>query len=326
MKIAIFHNQPVPPRDYGGTERVCAWLCQGLVEAGHEVVLLAPDSRAWSEISKSIRFESWKLGENSLEELRAGLARVPGVELLHSMVPLPESFEASLAVPVVTTIHGNGQPGEKFGPWSVFVSQDHARRHGHQRFVWNGLDPAEFELGSEEGRSGMVFLAKTSWRVKNLSGAARLCALAGVPLAIAGGDRPWSVRLEALFRPGWHWHGKVAGLEKARILASARGFLFPVKWPEPFGLVVAEALLSGTPVLATPMGSLPELVTSEVGCLLPLRGPEDEAAWLELIRDVATGERRFSAEACREHAIQYFHYRVMTARYLEIYRERLSSS
>lgn len=328
MKVAVFHNQPVPPRDYGGTERVCAWLCQGLIEAGHEVVLLSPDSRRWNTASSSIRFESWAKTEDTLIALRRRLSQVQGLELLHSMVPLPEEFERSIGVPVVTTIHGNGRPGEKFGPWSVFVSKDHARRHGHERYVWNGLDPSEFDPSlweSEASRQGMTFLAKTSWRVKNLAGAARLCARAGVALSIAGGDRPLRIRLEAFLRKGWRWHGRVAGAEKARILSSSRGFLFPVRWPEPFGLVVAEALFSGTPVLATPMGSLPELLTPEVGVLQALESSQDEAAWVEIIQAVSRGERRFSPEACRAYALQHFHYRVMTERYLRVYRERLSS-
>jgi glycosyltransferase involved in cell wall biosynthesis len=332
MKVVVFHNQPVPPLDYGGTERVCAWLCQGLLELGHSVTLLAPESgpgaRAmgspgWQKALGGIRVLSWTRGEDSLERLKALIP--PDAEVLHSMVPLPEDLERELVhargVPVVTTIHGNGKPGERFSDWAVFVSRDHARRHGSARFVWNGLDPAEFTFRPRGGRNGFAFLSKTSWKVKNLRGAMRVCARAGVPLSIAGGDRPLGLRLETLLRPGWRWLGRVAGDAKAEHLASARALVFPVLWPEPFGLVVAEALFSGTPVLATPVGSLPELVPASVGKLIQWQGDRaSESDWVELLREVQGGRMGWEPEACLEHATRHFHYRSMTESYLEIYQ------
>lgn len=329
MKVALFHHQPVPPRDYGGTERVCAWLAQGLVEAGHEVTLLSPEANPeesysvrWQKLSGAMDRRHWDPQKNSLEQLKR---RIPdGVDVLHSMVPLPRDFEQRLGVPVLTTIHGNGKPGEIFSPGAVFVSQDHARRHGRDLYVWNGLDPDEFVLG-RGARSGFAFLAKTSWGVKNLKGAARICARAGVALTVAGGRRPWRIRLEALFRSRWKWMGRVSGQRKARLLAEARALLFPVLWPEPFGLVVAEALFSGTPVLATPQGSLPELLGEPggltVGRLLEW-GPskESEQRWAELLCDVDSGKWSADPEACRDYALRHFHYLKMTESYVDLYR------
>jgi glycosyltransferase involved in cell wall biosynthesis len=326
MKIAVFHNQPVPPRDYGGTERVCAWLCQGLVEQGHAVTLLAPGSRA-SDVGgplAGVRVLGWRREEDAIERL---LSLIPDEsEVLHSMVPLAPAVERELAkraaIPVLTTIHGNGKPGEVFPEWSVFVSRDHAKRHGSERFVWNGLDPAEFTFNPSSLRSGFAFLSKTSWKVKNLEGAVRMCARAGVPLRIAGGNRPIAARLESWLRPGWSWLGKVAGAVKAAHLAEAKALVFPVLWPEPFGLVVAEALFSGTPVLATPSGSLPELLPASVGRLIDW---QDQKAWLETLRQVNEGGLGWLPEACREHALEHFHYRRMTQAYVDLYRARISA-
>jgi glycosyltransferase involved in cell wall biosynthesis len=184
--------------------------------------------------------------------------------------------------------------------------------------VWNGLDPEEFIFDPKRERQSFAFLSKTSWKVKNLKGAARLCSRAGVPLSIAGGDRPWGVRAQAWFKSGWSWEGKVSGPKKAEFLASAKALVFPVLWPEPFGLVVAEALFSGTPVLATPMGSLAELVSPEVGSLIPI---EEEARWVALLRDLDQQRVGYDPEVCRAHALKHFHYRAMTSSYLELYRQ-----
>jgi glycosyltransferase involved in cell wall biosynthesis len=328
MKIALFHNQPVPPKHYGGTERVCAWLCQGLVEHGHEVTLLAPGvsnrpdpsfSKGWGRTLGALEVRTWDPRLNSEQQLRQLLPSK--VDLLHSMVALPGAVEAALGLPILTTIHGNGRPGEKFSKTSVFVSRDHASRHGSQTFVWNGLDPEEFPFDPKAQREGLAFLAKTSWRVKNLRGAARICAKAGVPLSIAGGERPLAVRVEAALRRGWRWRGAVSGAEKARHLAGARALVFPVLWPEPFGLVVAEALFCGTPVLGTPLGSLSELIPESVGRLLEW---SDQEQWVQLVAETGSGRLAWDPSVCRAHAMEHFHYRQMTQSYVKLY-ERLRS-
>jgi glycosyltransferase involved in cell wall biosynthesis len=317
MRVAIFHNQPVPPKHYGGTERVAAWLCKGLLEWGHQVTLFAPDSGGdfSQRVLAGVTILSWSSRQNALESFSRALARQK-VDVVHSMVPFPVEFERKLGLPVVTTIHGNGKPGESFSDRAVFVSADHSKRHGRATYVWNGLDPDEFHHSSSF-RRGFGFLGKTSWSVKNLKGAASVCAAAGVSLRIAGGARPWNIRAQAFFKRGWEWLGPVSGERKALHLARVRALLFPVLWPEPFGLVVAEALFSGTPVIATPMGSLPELVPSSVGVLIPWA---DQEAWVETLQQVDQGSRFWDEEVCRSYANKNFHYRSMTERYLELYR------
>lgn len=292
------------------------WLCKGLVALGHEVTLLAP---AGSIPAPGVKWREIRPERGFLEELRRHLP--PGCEILHSMVPLACEQEALLQLPVLTTIHGNGKPGETFSKGAVFVSADHARRHGSRAFVHNGIDPSEFAVALPAPRRGLVFLSKTSWRIKNLRGAARIARLAGVPLQIAGGSRPFSIRVEALLRPSWKWWGSVSGERKARVLAGAQAMIFPVLWDEPFGLVVAEALFSGTPVLGTPRGSLKELLdpafAAKVGRLIPW---EDEPAWIETAEAVCSGRLRFDPEECRAYAQSRFHYLRMAESYVEHYR------
>jgi glycosyltransferase involved in cell wall biosynthesis len=121
---------------------------------------------------------------------------------------------------------------------------------------------------------------------------------------VAGGWRPVVSR--------WvRFVGSVDGRPKAEALAGARLLWSPVQWDEPFGLTTIEALASGTPVLGTRRGALPEIVTPEVGAL---GDTLDEL--LELIPQV----ERCDPEACRARAERYFHYRVMAEAYLALYR------
>lgn len=306
MKILIFHPSVLPPQDYGGTERVVLWLAKGLHELGHEVLVAAfrgsrlPLGVRLLDVPREAPSSEWLLG------------RLPqGTDVVHFMAPPSERVWRELACPGILTVHGNGQVGEKFPLNSVFLSKDHARRHGSEVFVYNGIDPSEYAFAPDMKSGRFLFLSKTSWGVKNLAGAIRVCQRAGVSLQISGGRRPYTQRLRAWVTPGLEWVGPVAGEKKAQLLARAKALVFPILWPEPFGLAVVEALVSGTPVLASPLGSMPELLPEQAGFLL-----KSQKDWVGALR----GERGFpSPEACRSWAIQQFHYKNMASRYLELY-------
>ncbi|HTL13181.1 MAG TPA: glycosyltransferase [Bdellovibrionota bacterium] len=312
MKVLLFHPSHLPPRDYGGVERVVLWLARGLVERGHEVWVAA---FAGSRLPPGVKL--WETPRDDTGAGRLLKSSPPGIDVVHFMAPPGDDVERALKIPFITTIHGNGRPGEVFSRHSVFLSKDHARRHGSTVFVHNGIDPAEGRPARAVPRGPrFLFLSKTSWGVKNVRGAARYCRRAGVPLTIAGGGRPYGLRARAwlashLGQGGLTWTGPVAGEAKAELLAGARALVFPVLWPEPFGLVVVEALMAGTPVLARPVGSLPELVTPEVGKLL-----DTEEEWVEFL---AANRIPWDAEACRRHAETHFHYRMMAEAYEALY-------
>jgi glycosyltransferase involved in cell wall biosynthesis len=230
----------------------------------------------------------------------------------------------ALPCPSLLTVHGNGKPGERFPLNTVFLSRDHARRHGGEAYVYNGIDPAEYRFASAPDKdSRLLFVSKTSWSVKNLKGAVRICEQARAVLKIAGGNRPWGLRIKSAFSSRLDWVGPVSGETKAMLLAQARALLFPVTWHEPFGLVVVESMMSGTPVLASRQGSLPELVTPETGALLEVpTTPDSEQAWVDQIRRIMDPDARslWSAEACRERAMTYFHYLKMAEGYENAYK------
>jgi len=318
MKIVLFHPTRLPPKDYGGVERVVLWLARGLVERGHEVhVAAARDSRLPSGV-RLIAIDD--------PDPRKLPPRLPsGCEIVHFMAPPGDAALKAIGCGSLVTIHGNGRMGEVFPRNSVFVSRDHARRHSAEAFVWNGIDPGELQGDSSHERAEFLFLSRTAWKVKNVKGAARMCALAQVRLGIAGGWRPFGLCLETLsrLRRRTRWLGPVGGSRKAELLASASALIFPILWDEPFGLVVVEAWMSGTPVLASRRGSLPELFeggSAALGRLLP--DPEqDLEAWVRVLQEYAAAPQEAEvASQCRAHALERFHYSKMAQSYETHYR------
>lgn len=308
MKICLFHPVLLPPRNYGGVERALLWLAKGLVERGHDVTLATiPESRLPNGVKK-LEIDP---NNRSAEVLLGQLPR--GTEVVHFMAPPEAGVMEALPCPSLLTVHGQGQKGEVFPKNTVFLSRNHAERHGAKEFVYYGLDPDDYEFDPKGKKDWFLFLSKTSWSVKNLSGAIQYCKKAKVPLKISGGDRPYWARLQAAVLPRLTWEGPVDGKRKNDLLSHAQALVFPIRWPEPFGLVVVEALVSGTPVIAAKRGSLPELVNSGVGAVLD---KYDDEEWSQAIHQV----KDWSPEACRQHVIQNFHYRVFAENYEKVYR------
>jgi len=310
----------LPPADYGGVERVVVWLAKGLIERGHEVYVAALRG---SRLPSGVRLIEMSPGRVSAHDLLPCLP--PGVDVVHFMAPPEAGAMQALPCASLLTVHGNGKPGERFPLNSLFLSRDHAHRHRSLAYVHNGIDPGEFVFDPKAHRANWaLFLSKTSWRVKNVSGAIRICRRAGVGLRVAGGSRPWTSRWVVAATPGQGWLGSVHGEAKAKLLSEAGALIFPVLWSEPFGLVVIEALMSGAPVIATRGGSLPELVTPDVGLLLDAPfSKAGEANWVAQLREVWNQgpARRWAPEACRAHALTHFSHLKMAEAYESAYKK-----
>lgn len=318
MKIVLFHPSRLPPPDYGGTERVTLWLAEGLRERGHSVWIAADPGSVLPEGIGLIEIPPENRSATSLQ------GRMPaGIDCVHFMAAPRVDEIGFLDCAWMSTIHGNGQPGEVFPKNTVFLSADHAARHGRKSFVHNGLNPREFTFNPvpRQSTNGALFLSRTHWKVKNLRGAMRLCRRAGLGLHIAGGHRPFSLRLLAALW-GQKWWGPVSGERKARLFSAAQALVFPILWPEPFGLVIIEALISGTPVLASRLGSLPEILTPDCGRLLPMPDTvEAEAEWIDALARLRTGALKFDPEACRARALSHFTHLKMAENYEGLYRK-----
>jgi glycosyltransferase involved in cell wall biosynthesis len=161
--------------------------------------------------------------------------------------------------------------------------------------------------------------------VKNLSAAIEIATAARESLTIAGGHRPWLLRAGAMLR-GHRWVGPVAGERKAELLAGASSLLFPVRWPEPFGLVMVESMLSGTPVVGSRIGSVPEVVGEAGGVTVdaPFWESTDRAervarlgSWIEALGRAEKMDRG----AVREEALRRFSNRRMAEDYLNVYKQ-----
>lgn len=310
MHIGLHHNAVLPTRRYGGTERIVYWLAKALIEKGHQVSLIA---RLGSHIpgTKLIPIEQWQ-AHLPTEASKFHL------DLVHYQATPQLENQAEPAYPYMVTIHGNGKPGETFLPNTVFVSAKHAENHTSTFFVLNGIDPSEYHLAPQKQQQ-LVFLAKTSWKVKNLRGAMELAQAASLPLKIMGNSKKESGlhSLRSLFKPSLKkikYKGMVDDLEKRSILAEAQALLFPVRWQEPFGIALTEALASGCAIFGTPYGSLPEIVTPEVG-VLSTRATD----LLYAIKHFS-----FHPERCRARVFDGLTHLDMAKKYLSYYEQILN--
>ncbi len=296
VKIALIHDAQLPVHAYGGTERLVWWLSKALAARGVEVTLacLAPSTCEWAKVVH-------------IDFSKPITDQLPDVDVLHYFnTPAEEPIR-----PYMVTIGGNGKPGETFYRNTAFVSRNHARRHAAQCFVHNGVDPDDY-IFSDKKDGSLLFLAKASWRVKNVDGAIRLAKRTNRHLRIVGGSKRFFNH-----RGGIHWEGMLGGKPKAEIISRASALLFPVLWNEPFGIAVIEALVSGTPVLASGLGSLPELLVPEVGRIC-----EDDDSYVEAIGHLD----RFKASDCRDWAISKFSHHIMADKYLGLYEKVLAGN
>jgi glycosyltransferase involved in cell wall biosynthesis len=308
MHITLYKRGkiPIPPKLYGGTQRFIYWLGKALVELGHQVTLIA---NAQSQIPGA----ELRVISSDEKDPRAWMKLIPdSTDIVH----FHERPAADINQPYLVTVHGNGRPDEQFPANAVFVSQKHAANHGSRHFVHNGIDPGDY-LFSEKREDYAVFLAKARWKVKNFDGAVAVARRAGIELRVLG-SRNWPFNVQRLFPPirGVRYYGMLGGDEKRNLLARARCLIFPVRWQEPFGLAITEALVSGAYVVGTPYGSLPEIITPEAGVL--------SAKACELVEAVSHAQR-FDPQACRNRVLRGGFTIMDSARgYLKCYERILS--
>jgi len=302
MHIVVASHQPLPAKGYGGPQRVVVALVRGLKALGHRVTLLGPPSTRVPEATVV------ELPARELASPDALLRHIPGdADILHTHFPLAHSPGG---VPFVQTIHHNLKPGTAPFPNTIFLSRDHAHRHGSKAFVYNGLDPSEYFARRFRKRPDQydLFLGKLH-RAKGYQWAVEAAKQTGHRLIVAGGWRP-------SFTGSIKYVGEVDGGTKAALLARARCLWNPADWDEPFGLVTIEAFLSGTPVIGTRRGALPELITPDVGAVCDT--VEEMIAAAETIH---TRRPAF----CRQRAERWFTHLTMADEYVRMYRSVLET-
>jgi len=297
MHVALASHYRLPVTGYGGTERVVVALARGLAALGHRVTLLAVPGTRVPEAAV-VEVPARTLLDPALD-LAPLLPR--DAEILHAHFPLARSPSR----PFVQTLHGHLRPGARPAANTIFLSRRHAGLYGSDAFVYNGLDPADYRFRVAKGDYDL-FLGRLHG-AKGYRWAVQGARRTGRRLVLAGGWRP-SLRRDIAFV------GTVDGPTKAELLAGARCLWVPAQWEEPFGLTTIEALLSGTPVVGTRRGALPEIVTPDVGAL----GDTLD----DLVAAVTTIQTR-DPSACRAHAERYFTHVVMAESYVRMYRALL---
>ncbi|HUA61169.1 MAG TPA: glycosyltransferase, partial [Verrucomicrobiae bacterium] len=299
------------PKDFpsGSGHHVHDLLAKGLAECGHEVLYMLP-SEPVAPLPDGCRWVP-------APDASADIHHTHGV---HSAEVI--AYMKDLGRPSLSTCHLDRHTRPE--QWSIrrrwiYVSRSLAATHGSSRYVLNGLDPANYTYSAAKADYFLFMSVAERARQKGLETAFRLARRAGLRLIVAGTGCSYSAirEIESACREnGAEYVGDVQGSEKADLLAGARAMLFPTLMNEAFGLVMVEALLSGTPVICSDKGACPEVIDASVGCVCTDWG--DYLAALGRLPEIRP-------EDCRAFAVSRFHYRRMTSDYLREYEAEIAA-
>jgi len=325
--------ESVPPKLYGGTERVIAWLADELVALGHDVTLFASGDSDTHAKLHAVWPRALRLGRPRSDPMAAVAVLVEAMaqnaqqfDVVHAhidWVHLP--LLTRLGVPFLTTMHGRldlpglGDVVAQF-PNAPFVSISNDQRSPLAQAKWCGTVyhgmPIDLFRPSYKAGSYLAFLGRLTAE-KGPEDAIRIAQAAGMPLRIAAkvprGERGYfKERLEPqIDGEQIQLSGEVNDHTKEGFLAGAAALLFPIDWPEPFGLVMIEAMACGTPVIAYRSGSVPEVIDDGVtGYIVDSEDQAiravSEVSRLDRTKVRARFEERFSANRmAREYESQY---------------------
>jgi glycosyltransferase involved in cell wall biosynthesis len=330
--------ESVPPVLYGGTERVVSFLTEELVKRGHDVTLFASGDSVTSARLVPCAPRALRLSRcldpfaHHILMLECVAQQIHHFDIVHFHIdylhfPISRRHRA----PHLTTLHGrldlpDLQPLYREFDDVPLVSISDAQRGplpwaNWQATIYHGL-PADLHRFHEKPGDYFAFLGRISPE-KRVDRAIEIAKRARTRLKIAAKvDRSDLEYFEAeiqplLDHPLVDFIGEVGGAEKEEFLGNARALLFPIDWPEPFGLVMIESMACGTPVIAYRRGSVPEIVDDGLTGFI-VDGIDDAVRAAERISEI-------SREACRRTFERRFSVSRMTDDYLEVYRRVLAA-
>jgi glycosyltransferase involved in cell wall biosynthesis len=323
MRILLWANHIYPaggivgtgaapnPRATGGGNVIHDNLAKGLARLGHKVFYMLPG--ADQPLPSGVTLVS---------------QTVPDVDIVHhynaawSEDPSFRRLINEIHRPWVTTCHSDPATWSSTGPsvaanW-IFVSRTLASVHGSNRYVLNGIDPIQFRYSAIKADHFLFIANFRPGLDKGIELALELSNKLGFRIVVAGAcpDREEIERIEEKCRrAGATYAGDLRGWQKAELLASGKALLFPTMTNEGFGLVLAEALVSGTPVICSDRGACPEIVSSDVGFVC-----RDIDDYVEAIRRI----HEIDPLSCRAKAFRDFHYGRMALDYVAEYESELT--
>lgn len=332
-QVAPVHER-VPPRKYGGTERVISYLTEELVSQGHDVTLFATgdaitNAKLVSAIAESKRFDTarqeWIMFQNMMLDQVVAMADQFDVIHFHTDY-LHFPILRNLAVPHITTLHGRLDLPElvplyrHFDEVPLVSISDNQRTPlpwaNWQATVHHGLPANLYRFNPEPGNYFM-FIGRVSPE-KRLDRAIDIAIRCNTPLCIAAKvDKADELYFEEVIKPLLNhslidFIGEIGEPEKNRLLGNARALLFPIDWPEPFGMVMIESFACGTPVIAYRHGSVPEIMEHGVTGYVVTNQAEAVQAAMHV--------HELDRARCRRVFEERFTARKMAANYVSQYR------
>ena len=327
-------TEAIPPKLYGGTERVVYWLIEELCTLGHDVTLFASgDSHTSAKLEafwpRALRLDGSIRDPNALhmamlEQVRR---RANEFDFLHFHLDYyPFSLFSRQSTPFLTTLHGRLDLPEHQPVFDIFsdapvVSISNAQRRPLQQARWiktihHGL-PERLLVPMPVKPHYFAFLGRIAPE-KRVDRAIRIAEHCGIPLKIAAKvdpvDRDYYEEeiCPMLKTPNVEYLGEIGDKDKSAFLSGAIALLVPIDWPEPFGLVMIEAMACGTPVIAYNRGSVPEVIDDGLTGFVV----EDEAGAIGAVDRVA----HLSRARIRQRFEERFTARRMALDYLAVYR------
>jgi glycosyltransferase involved in cell wall biosynthesis len=327
-------TESVPPKLYGGTERVVSYITEALVELGHDVTLFASgDSQTKAKLEavwpRALRLDPAIRDRIAPHMLLMEMVRrrADDFDVLHfHMDYYSFSLFKRQDTPFVTTLHGRLDLPEQQPIFNTFdtapvISISDAQRHPLPQAKWlttvyHGL-PEDRYMPQPVEQTYLAFLGRISPE-KRVDTAIRIAGRCGMKIKIAAkvdsADREYYEREIAplMELPYVEFIGEIADDQKASFLSGAHALLFPIDWPEPFGLVMIESMACGTPVIAFNRGSVPEVLDEGVTGFIV----EDEIGAVAAVNRLHTVSR----EGVRKRFEERFTSRRMAQQYVDAYQ------
>ena len=305
MKIYMGAGHRYPARNGGlPSDRIADLVAKGFVELGHQVF--------------------YELHGGASEPLPDGIELVRerryDVDVMYLQ---PWQSPETRGIPWVVTYHAPRKENDMIlshirDNW-VFVSESHAHSFGRNRYVTNGIDPSEYVfLDTKEDYFLFAVANLQDLEVKGFEIAKFLVRECGIKVAVAGAlpsDESSDRYIQMFNDLGAEYVGYVSGLRKAELFAKAKCLLFPTQQNEPFGLVVAESLISGTPVICSNNGACAHIVTPDLGFVCGTR-----ADYIFAVRNID----QISRLTCRVAALERFHYLRMARDYIREFEKEIA--